>query len=454
MGFSPTGGTDITLLLVALAGILLLLFLVIRTKLQAFVALLLVSFLAGIAAGMPLQAILASIKNGMGGTLGFVAIVVALGAMFGRMLEISGGAEQLARTLIGKFGEDRAQWALASTGFMVSIPVFFDVGFIIIVPLVYSLAYKTGRSLLFYGIPLLAGLAVTHSFIPPTPGPIAVAELLGADIGWVIMFGTLAGIPAMIIAGPVFAKFISKRIHVPVPDYIEMEDKPAERELPGFGTVAAIIFLPLILILLNTFSGLLLPEGSTTRTVLSFLGHPFTALLMTTLLSFYLLGIREGYSRDEVRQIATKALEPAGLIILVTGAGGVFKQVLIDSGVGDELATLMAGSSLPPILLAFLIASVVRIAQGSATVSMITTAGMMAPILSSLELSAPALGLVTIAIAAGATILSHVNDSGFWLVNRYFGLSEKDTLRSWTVMTMLIAVTGFTVVFVLGIFIA
>ncbi|MGP4082319.1 GntT/GntP/DsdX family permease [Pseudalkalibacillus sp. R45] len=441
------------LILVALLGIIVLLFLVMRTKLQAFVALLIVSILVGIGADMKLSDIIGSIQEGMGGTLGFVAVVVGLGAMFGQMLEVSGGAERLAQTLIKKFGESRAQWALSVTGFIVAIPVFFDVGFIILVPIVYGLAKKTGKSLLFYGIPLLAGLAVTHSFVPPTPGPIAVAELVGADIGWVILFGILAGLPAMIIAGPIFGKYIAKKIHVNVPDYIELEERHYDRELPGFGTVASLILIPLVLILLNTFSGLLLPEGNNVREFLTFLGHPFVALIIATVLAFYILGIRKGYSKDEVQQIATKALEPAGIIILVTGAGGVFKQILIDSGVGDVLGEMMAGSSLPPLLLAFLIASFVRVAQGSATVSMITAAGIMSPIIDSLGLGGPVLGLMVISIAAGATILSHVNDSGFWLVNRYFGLDVKDTLRSWTVMETLIALVGFAVAFTIGIFI-
>jgi Gnt-I system low-affinity gluconate transporter len=446
--------SDQMLILVALAGIFLLLFLVIKTKLHAFVSLLLVSLIVGIAAGMPLGEVVTSIQNGMGGTLGFVAVVVGLGAMFGRMLEVSGGAERLAQTLINKFGEDKAQWSLGITGFLVAIPVFFDVGFIILVPIVYGLARKTGKSLLYYGIPLLAGLAVTHSFIPPTPGPIAVADLIGADLGWVILFGVIAGIPSMIIAGPLFAKFISKKIHAVVPDYMQAEEMEYDKDLPSFGLIASLISIPLVLILLNTLSGVLLDEGNTLRSILTFLGHPFVALTIATILTFILLGTKRGYTRDEVQEIATKALEPAGIIILVTGAGGVFKQVLIDSGVGEVLGEMMAGSSLPPIALAFLIAMVVRVAQGSATVSMVTAAGLMSPLISTLGMEGPVLGLMVIAIASGATVFSHVNDSGFWLVNRYFGLDVKDTLKSWTVMETLIGFVGFAVVFILGMFIA
>jgi len=437
---------------VALAGILLLLLFVIRIKMHAFVALLLVSLLVGIAAGMPLANVLDSIKKGMGETLGFVAVVVALGAMLGQMLEVSGGVERLAQELLKKFGESKAQWALAMTGFIVSIPIFFDVGFIIIVPLVHGLARKTGRSLLFYGIPLVAGLAVTHAFVPPTPGPIAVAELLHADLGWVILFGIIAGIPATIVAGPLFARYIAKQIHATVPDYFQTENKTFAKDLPRFSTVVGIIFIPLALIILNTVSGAWL-EAGTMRSFLAFIGHPFVALIIAVLLAFWLFGTQRGFSREEVQKIATKALEPAGIIILVTGAGGVFKQVLIDSGVGKILGEMMAASSLPPLLLAFIAAAVIRIAQGSATVAMITAAGIIAPVVTKLEMQGPVLGLMVIAIAAGASIMSHVNDSGFWLIKQYFGLSEKDTLRSWTVSVTLIAVVGFLAVFGLSLFI-
>lgn len=442
------------LITVALAGVFLLLFLVIRTKLHAFIALLLVSLLVGIAAGMPLNHILLSIQMGMGGTLGFVAVVVGLGAIFGQMLEVSGGAEKLAQTLIRKFGEEKAPIALGLTGFLVAIPVFFDVGFIILVPLIYGLARKTGRSLLYYGIPLLAGLAVTHSFIPPTPGPTAVAELIGAELSWVILFGIIAGIPAMLIAGPLFGKYIANKIHINVPEYMNIEEEKHHHELPSFGIIAGIILVPLFLILLNTVSTVFLPKDTVYYSILTFIGHPFVALLIATLLSFYFLGFKMGYSKTEIQFIANKALEPAGIIILVTGAGGVFKQVLIDSGVGSVLSNLMTASSLPPILLAFLISGAVRIAQGSATVAMVTTASLIAPLLNTLHLSPPALGLIVISIASGATILSHVNDSGFWLVNRYFGMDVKETLRSWTIMETLISLVGLMVVLAISIFVS
>ncbi|MCA1992164.1 MAG: GntP family permease [Coleofasciculus sp. S288] len=451
-----------SLLFIAVLGVAVLLFLVIVLRLQAFIALLLASLFVALIGRIPLGEIPDVIQQGMGSTLGFIAIVVGLGTMFGEMLRVSGGAEQLAQTLVKKFGEDNAQWALGLTGFLVAIPVFFDVGLIILIPLVYGLAQRTGRSLLYYAIPLAAGLAVTHSFIPPTPGPVAVASLLNADLGWVILFGAIAGLPAMILGGIFFGKYIGGQIKADVPDYMLVEaneqeefkakEEEALKNPPGFGLVVSIIAVPLVLILMNTISGVLLPEGNFVRNLLAFLGHPFVALTLAALLSFYFLGTRRGYTQNEVQRIATKSLEPVGLIILVTGAGGVFGRVLVASGVGEALAKAMATLQLPVILLAFLIAAAVRISQGSATVSMVTAAGLMAPVIEAGNYSAPMAGLMTIAIASGATVLSHVNDSGFWLVSRYLGLSEKQTLQSWTVMETIIGVVGFAVVFVLSFF--
>ncbi|WP_106477622.1 GntP family permease [Phytohalomonas tamaricis] len=444
---------DTWLLVSAALSIVVLLMLVIRWRMHAFVALLLVSIVVGLITGMPLGDIVDTIQAGMGGTLGFVATVVGLGAMFGAMLEVSGGVDRLASTLMRTFGEGRAQWALSIAGFLIAIPVFLDVAFVILVPLIYALTRRTGKPLLFYGIPLVAGLGVTHGFIPPTPGPIAVADLLGANIGSVILFGAIAGIPAMIVAGPIFGSFISKRIQTGIPDYIEL---PAVRDdyadLPSFKMIFSILILPLVLILLNTASGMVLDEGNLVAQVLSFVGDPIVALLIATLLSFAALGTKRGLSRDDVMKVATKSLEPVGLIILVTGAGGAFKQTLIDSGVGDVMGDMMASSALPPLVLAFLIALGVRVIQGSLTVAMITAAGLMAPLVETMGLEGPILALMVIAIASGATALSHVNDSGFWLVSRYFGLTEAQTLKSWTVMETIIGIVGLLMCLLIAMF--
>jgi Gnt-I system low-affinity gluconate transporter len=444
-----------TLILIAVFGVALLLFLVMRTKLQAFLALILVSYIIGLVAGLSPAEVLKAVQDGMGGTVAEIAVIIGIGAMFGEILKVSGGAERLALTLMKKFGEKRVNWALMLTGFIISIPVFLDVAFVILVPILYSLARKTKKSLLYYGIPLLAGLAVTHSFVPPTPGPIAVSSLLGANIGWVILFGLICGIPAAILAGPVFGTYISKKIHVKVPENMipEMEENKDVKELPSFGMIATLVGLPLFLILLNTVLSATLAEGNNLRTTMSFIGDPGVALTITALLTFYLLGTRRGYSKEEIQEIATKSLEPAGIIILITGAGGVFGQVLVETGVGDVLAETMSNLNVPIIVFAFVVASAVRIAQGSATVAMITTASLISPIIDSLGIGGPMLALLVITIASGATIASHVNDSGFWMVNRFFGLTEKETLKSWTVMETIIAFVGFGMSLLISFFI-
>jgi gluconate transporter len=442
----------------ALAGLVLgavvtLLVLVLYVRLHAFVALLLTSLLVAVLGGIPLSQIAGVIEDGMGSTLGYIATVIGLGAMVGEMLRQSGGAETIAATLLDRFGDDRAPWALSLTGLLVAIPVFFDVALILFIPLVYTLTERTGKSLLLYAIPLLAGIAVAHSFIPPTPGPVAVAGLLNADLGWVILFGLLAGIPSILVGGVFFGRYIADRIHVEVPDGVQEEDPEVEATIvpPSFGQAIAVIGVPLVLILLGTLSDVVLAEGTTVRAGLAFVGHPFTALVLAVLLAFYVLGVRGGVPMADVQSIATTALEPVGLIILVTGAGGVLGNVLVETGVGDALAEAMAASNLPVVLLAFLVAVVVRVSQGSATVSMVTAAGLVKPVIQAGSYTAPTVGLVTIAIAAGATVLSHVNDSGFWLVSRFLGMDEEQTLKSWTVMETIVGTVGFLVVLGLGV---
>lgn len=443
------------LISIAVVAVALILLLILRFQMHAFVALLLVSFLTALAAGIPPGDVIGIIQEGMGNTLGYIAVVVGLGAMFGELLRITGGAGQIARTLVRAFGQDRVQWALGLTGFLVAIPVFFDVGLIILIPLVYTLTKRYGRSLLYYAIPLLAGLAATHAFIPPTPGPVAVAGIIGADLGWVILWGTIAGLPAVAVGGVFFGRYIADRIHVDVPEYMERPEEEAEKEgvtTPSFALVVSIILIPLALILVNTLSDLALAEESLARNVLTLIGHPFSALTIAVLLAFYVLGVRHGYSREEVQGAASKALEPVGLIILVTGAGGVFGNVLQESGIGDAVQGIMEASNLPIVLLAFLAAVFVRVSLGSATVAMVTSAAIVAPAIEGAGYSAPLVGAIVVAIASGATVLSHVNDSGFWLVSRFLGLSEKHTLQSWTVMVTLVGLTGFLTVLSISLF--
>lgn len=439
------------LLSITVLSIAVLLFLIMALRLQAFIALLLVSMGVAIAAGIPLPEVAGVIQEGMGGTLGYIAIVIGLGTMIGEILQVSGGARQIANTLTRKAGPERAPWALMTLGLIVAIPVFFEVALILFIPLVYSLAKRTGKSLLFYGLPLVAGIAVAHSFIPPTPGPVAVASLLGADLGWVILVGLIAGIPAAILGGIVFGRYIGNRIHTVMPETARVkEEAESDRPLPGFALVISIILVPLIMILLNTATKTWLPEGHGVAQLMAFVGHPFTALLVACLLSFYFLGTRMGFSRDEIQRVATRSMEPVGMIILLTGAGGVFGKVLISAGVGDALVNAMAASNLPVVLFAFLIATVVRVSQGSATVSMVTSAGLVAPIVEAGSYSDGVVACITIAIACGATVLSHVNDSGFWLVKQFMGLTERQTLASWTVLETILGVVGLIVVMLLS----
>jgi len=447
------------LLVVTVLAVLLLLMLVIRLKVHAFISLLLVSAFVGLGTGMPFQELLKNIQEGMGDILGYIAIVVGVGAILGKMLEVSGGTATLANRIIGTFGEKRAAWALNITGFVIAIPVFLEVGFIILVPVIYALAKRSGRSTLHYGIPLLAGLAVTHAFIPPTPGPVAVSEILSVPLGWVILFGIITGLPTAILAGPLFGKYIAGKIHLTIPKYIEWEEKDGHQGSRGdFYMVLLVVFLPLFLIVCATILEANVKAGALSGSalwvqVVQFVGHPFSALTIATLMAGYFLGFRKGFSGKQLLDFSDKALAPAGLVILVTGAGGVFKQILIESGVGKAIAETMLAYQVTPLVLAYLLAVIIRVTQGSATVAMITAAGMMSPVMSTLQLSDPHKALVVISIAAGATILSHVNDSGFWLVNKYLGMTEKQTLRSWTMMETIISVTGFIMALLLSLFI-
>ncbi|EAQ39990.1 GntP family permease [Dokdonia sp. MED134] len=439
---------DYQLLFAVIIGISILLFLILKLKMQAFLALLITCISVGVIAGMQPSSILDSVKNGMGGTLGFVATVVGLGALFGAILERSGGAQRLAASLLGKFGIEKSPWAVMLTGFFVAIPVFFDVAFIILIPIIYALQKKTGKSLLLYAIPLLAGLAITHTFIPPTPGPIAVAEILGADLGYVIIFGFIAGIPSAIIAGPMLAKYLSKRMHIETPEDMVSEMKVPDNA-PSAGTILLIIAIPIFLIVCNTvLNSPLFAEGELPAWLIygaDLLGHPFVALIIANLVAWYFLGIKKGFSKSELLDISTKSLYPAGVIILLTGAGGAFKQILIDTGAGKMIAESLSSDIFPPVIFGFIVAAIVRVLQGSATVAMITAAGITAPLLGLSETSAPQLAVLVIAIASGASIFSHVNDSGFWLVKQYLGLTEKETFKSWTVMSSLIAIVGLVV---------
>jgi len=476
------------LLSVAAVGIALLLLLIIRIRLDPFVSLLLVSAGVAVAAGIPLAEIIPDMEGGMGKVLAHVAPIVGLGAMLGKMLEVSGGAQKIADRLLKLFGQHRAPLALGVTGLIFGIPVFFDVGIIVLAPVVYAAAKRGGKGMLFYALPLAAGLAIVHGLLPPHPGPVAAAGLLHADMGLIIMFGLVCAIPAWILGGFFYSKWIAKRIYVPIPDYVEesFHDEYTEGarplgELPdgtqaspdgaagsaestrsvttrtspapqpaapeaGFLTVMSIILLPIVLILLQTFSSIIINDpDNTVQQVLSFIGSPLMALLIAVLVSFYVLGVRRGWSSKHLVTVAESALKPVGMILLVVGAGGVFGSVLVASGVGDVLSSSLTSTGLPLIVLAIVIALALRIAQGSATVAIVATSGIIATLVEQAHLSPAHLALICIAMGAGATSTSHVNDAGYWLVSRYFGISEKDTLKSWTVLETIMGFTAFGV---------
>ncbi|KUL55199.1 permease [Streptomyces sp. NRRL F-4489] len=455
------------LLTVAALGIALLLFLIMKVRLQPFVALLGVSVAVGLAAGLSVTELFGTvqksdavslIESGMGGILGHVAVIIGLGTMLGAILEVSGGAEVLSARLLALFGERRAPLAMGLTGLIFGIPVFFDVGIFVLAPLVYAAARRSGRSILLYAMPLLAGLSMTHAFLPPHPGPVAAAGLFKVDLGWIILMGAVCGIPA-VLAAWAYAAWIGKRLFVPVPqDMAEAAEEAraavaAERTAAGgtsterpvaLGTVLVVIGTPLVLILLATFSSIALAP-SAGRSVIEFFGHPFTALTLALLLAYYLLGVRRGWSRASLERVSTASLKPVGNILLVVGAGGVFGAVLKGSGVATALSQTFHHVGLPVLVLAYLLSLVLRVAQGSATVAIVTTAGIVLPLVEAQGLSQAQLALVIMAISAGSIFASHVNDGGFWMVSKYFGISERDTLKSWTVLESVLSLAGFAV---------
>lgn len=449
-GAVQTAGTG-RLIAAALIGLAVLLFLIIYVKLQPILSIIVSAVIIGVIAGMPLSSIVDSIGSGIGNTLKGIALLVGLGSMFGAILEISGGAQRIALTLVNKFGENKAAWALGITGLVIAMPVFFDAGLIILIPLAFSLAKRTKKSTLYYAIPLLAGLAVGHAFIPPTPGPILVANMLNVELGWVIMVGIAAGTVAMICAGPLFGRFIGNKIYTELPSNWKEAEDIDESKLPSFGTVVSIILIPLVLIILNTVSGAV-PALSTVKPFFSFLGEPFIALTIATIFAMVVLGIKQGYNREELEKVMTKSLEPTGMILLVTACGGVLRYVLQDSGLGEIIGAAVANSALPLVIIAFVVAALVRISVGSATVAMTMAAGIIASMPEIQSLSPLHLACITAAVAGGATVMSHFNDSGFWLVKSLLQIDEKTTLKSWTMMETIVGGSGFLVALIISFF--
>ena len=429
------------LVIAALVGLVILLVLIIKFKIQAMIAILVGAIAIGLISGMSFEDIVTSVNDGIGNTLKGIALLVGLGSMFGAILEISGGAQTLAVTMVKKFGDKKAAWALGITGLVIAMPVFFDAGLIILIPLAFSLAKRTNRSSLFYAIPLLAGLAVGHAFIPPTPGPVLVATMLNVDLGWVILVGIFCGICSMIVAGPVWGSICGKKYNVPVPEHVANQADYDESKLPKFGTIVGIILIPLVLIILNSVAKVV-PAMSGVQPILGFLGEPFVALTIATVAAMILLGYKHGYNNEELEKIMTKSLEPTGMILLVTACGGVLRYMLQNSGLGDVIGNAVSSAALPIVIVAFIVAALVRISVGSATVAMTMAAGIIAAMPEIANLSPLYLACTTAAIAGGATVCSHFNDSGFWLVKSLVGMDEKTTLKTWTIMETLVGEIG------------
>ncbi len=439
----PSNGPQLIWLTAAAIAVLLLLILVV--KLHAFLALLISAMLLGLACGMPPEKVLKSIQTGFGDALGFIAVVVGLGAMIGRFLEHSGGGRALADWLLVRFGKDHAAWAMLVAAFLVGLPIFFEVGFIIMVPLVWNLARETRRSLLLYGLPMAAALTITHSLVPPHPAPAAASQMLGADLSHTILFGIAVSIPMAVVAGIFYATWVAKRIYIPVPEIASSSIEPVAdaHRPPPLAAVVVLLLLPVVLIFGATIATL---ANVPFRGAAVFIGHPFTALTIAALGAIWFLGIRRGISRERTVKMAAESLAPMGALLCIMGGGGAFKQIIVDSGVGAYAGKLLISSAVSPLLVVYLISAAMRLAQGSATVAIITAAGIVAPMVKGIPGYSP--DLIVLALCCGGTAFSHVNDSGFWLVNQYFGMTVPQTLKTWTAMKIVSSITGLALVLI------
>jgi gluconate transporter len=438
------------LVLITIIAIGLLLGLILYARMHAFLALLVTSMALGLAAGMPPLKLLHSIQAGVGDALSFIAVVVALGAMIGRYLEYCGGGRELARWLLDRLGPARAHWASLCAGFLVGLPIFFEVGFIILAPLTWSFGRESKRSLLFFAMPIAAALTIVHSLVPPHPAPSVAAQLLGADIGRTILYGIAISIPTMIVSGIWYGVWISKRISPPIPSFAAKVDteKLGDRKPPAVGLVILILLMPILLIFAATIANMRNWPG---RPVLEFIGHPFTALLLTVMAAAYFFAFRRGVNGEQITKLATESLAPTASLLLIIAGGGALKQVIVDSGVAPYAGHALAATSLSPLLIAFIIATALRAALGSATVAIVTASGILAPMMKQFGAVSPE--LLVMAVCCGGTSISHVNDAGFWIVKEYLGMTVTETLKSWTVMKIIEAVLGMAIVLLLATFI-
>ncbi len=429
-----------SLLLAAALAVVALIYLIAVRKLNPFVTLIVVSLALGVAVGMPMGNIVKAFETGVGNTLGHIALVVGLGTMLGKMMAESGGAERIARTLIQAFGEKNAHWAMMVVAFIIGLPVFFEVGFVLLIPIAFNVAKRTGTPILMVGLPMVAGLSVVHGLIPPHPAALLAVTAYQADIGKTILYALIVGLPTAIIAGPLFATLISRHVKPDPDNPLEKQfvENDRGRELPPFGITLFTILLPVVLMLIGSWADLLTAPKSLANDLLKLAGNSVMALLIAALVSFYTFGRARGFSREAILKFTNECLAPIATITLVVGAGGGFGQILRDSGVSKAIVAVAMGASLSPLLLGWVVAVMIRIATGSATVAMTTACGIVAPIAAASG-AAVRPELMVLATGAGSLILSHVNDGGFWLVKEYFNLTVPQTFQTWTVLETIIS---------------
>ena len=436
-------------LIIVILGICLLLFLILVLKFNSFLSFVIVSLAVGLTEGMSIDNAVVSIENGIGSTMGFLVLVLGFGAMLGKLVSESGAAQKITSKLVNAFGIKHIQLALMLTGFIVGISLFYDVGFFIMIPLVFTVAASTGLPLLYVGLPMLASLSVTHGYLPPHPAPTAIVTLFHADLGKTLIYGIMVAIPAIIISGPILSKALSKIEAKPLQEFINQKVMTDE-ELPGFWVSFFSSLLPVILITISTVVGFLLPVDNGVRKILGYIGNPVIAMLIAVLFSIYTLGLARGRKITDIMNSLAHSVTTITMIMLLIAGAGALKQVLVDSGVSKYIGEMLSQSSLSPLFLGWLIATILRFCVGSATVAGITTAGIVLPLVTGGSVNPE---LMVLAIGSGSLMFGHVNDGGFWLFKEYFNLSIKDTLKTWSVMETSIGITGLIGVLILSLFV-
>jgi GntP family gluconate:H+ symporter len=435
-------------LLAAALAVAFLILLIARFRMNAFVAIVLASLAAGIGAGVPLARVARAFQEGVGATLGFVAIVIGLGTILGKLLAESGGAAVVAHRLVRLFGERRLPWAVVAVAFIVGLPVFFNVGLVLLAPIVFTLAKTTGTPLMRLAIPLTAGLSTAHGLVPPHPGPLAAIERLGADTGAVLFYSILVGIPCAIVAGPLFGRLVGDWVTPPPGGLGEQLTSTSASRPPGFAITLFVILLPVLLMLVGTAAGFALPVESRAREWAALIGNPLTALLIATLVAGVAFGTACGFDRDTVLRFSEECVGPIANVLLVVGAGGGFGKVLDEAGVAQAIAAVSRDFAVPPLILGWTMAALLRVAVGSATVAITTTASLMAPIAAAVP--GTNIALLVVSMGAGSLIASHVNDGGFWVVKQYFNLTVPQTLKIWTTLETIVSVTALIAVLLIG----